>query len=355
LNILEILTKAVEMKASDLHITVALPPMMRITGDLKPYGEKRLTPEDTEQIAKQVLNEKQLGILENAGEVDLSLVIPNVSRFRVNVYKQRGSLCIAFRVIWIRIPTIDELGFPDVLKDMSMKPRGLILVTGPTGSGKSTTLAAMVNHVNQNRNCHILTLEEPIEYLHKHGKSMINQREIGSDSGSFASGLRSALREDPDVIMVGEMRDLETIATAITAAETGHLVLSTLHTIGSAQTIDRIIDVFPPHQQQQIRIQLAGVLEGVISQQLLPTADNRGMVAVMEIMVTNNAISNQIREGKTHQIQTVMQTNSKLGMKTMDFALSELVRKGRITRDEAAMRCVDPEMLRRHLLQTGSL
>lgn len=355
MNVTETLKKTVEMKASDLHITVALPPMMRINGDLKPYGEVPLTPEDTEDIARHILSDSQMETLENNGEVDLSYVIPNVSRFRVNVYKQRGSYCIAFRVIWIKIPTVDELGFPDVLKDLALKPRGLVLVTGPTGSGKSTTLAAMVNEVNQNRNCHVLTLEEPIEYLHRHGKSMINQREIGADSSSFASGLRSALREDPDVILVGEMRDLETIATAITAAETGHLVLSTLHTIGAAQTIDRIIDVFPPHQQQQIRIQLAGVLEGVISQQLLPTADNRGMVAALEIMVTNNAISNLIREGKTHQIPTVIQTSSKLGMKTMDFALSELVRKGRITREEANMRCVDPEMLRRHLLQTGSL
>lgn len=355
MNIMEILQKTVDLKASDLHITVALPPMMRINGDLKPYGDQPLTPDDTITVARQILSDKQLEILESEGEVDLSYVIPNVSRFRVNVYKQRGSLSIAFRVIWIKIPTLEQLGFPDVLKELALKPRGLILVTGPTGSGKSTTLAAMVNHVNQNRSCHILTLEEPIEYLHKHGKCMINQREVGSDSASFASGLRAALREDPDVILVGEMRDLETIATAITAAETGHLVLSTLHTIGAAQTIDRIIDVFPPHQQQQIRIQLAGVLEGVISQQLLPTADNRGRVAALEIMVTNNAISNLVREGKTHQIPTVIQTSGKLGMKTMDYALSELVRQGKITRDEANIRSVDPEMLRRYLLQTGSL
>lgn len=355
MNLHEVLKKTVEEKGSDLHITVALPPMMRINGELKPVGDKLLTPDDTADVAKQILNESQLSHLENAGEVDLSYVIPNVSRFRVNVYKQRGSISVAFRVIWITIPTIDELGFPEVLKDLSLKPRGLILLTGPTGSGKSTTLAAMVNHVNQNRNCHILTLEEPIEYLHRHGKSMINQREVGGDSLSFASGLRAALREDPDVILVGEMRDLETIATAITAAETGHLVMSTLHTIGAAQTIDRIIDVFPPHQQQQIRVQLAGVLEGVISQQLLPTADSRGMVAALEIMVINNAIGNLIRENKTHQIQTVIQTSGKQGMKTMDYALSELVRKGKITRDEAYARCVDPEMLRRHLLQAGSL
>ncbi len=354
MNIIQILQNAVEMKASDLHITVALPPMIRVNGELKPYGDIQLTQSDTAAAAKQILSDSQMSMLDNVGEVDLSYVLPGISRFRVNVYKQRGSFCMAFRVIWVRIPTIDELGFPNVIKDLSLKPRGLILVTGPTGSGKSTTLAAMVNHINQNRNCHILTLEEPIEYLHKHGKSMINQREIGGDSMSFASGLRAALREDPDVILVGEMRDLETISIAITAAETGHLVLSTLHTIGAAQTIDRIIDVFPSHQQQQIRIQLAGVIEGVISQQLLPTSDGSGRVAALEIMVANNAISNLVREGKTHQIPTVIQTNGKLGMKTMDHALSELVHNGMITRDKANLSCIDPEMLGRYLLMTGN-
>ena len=355
MNIIQVLQKTVDMKASDLHITVALPPMMRINGELKPYGDTSLTPEDTADIVRQVLNESQMSTLETVGEIDLSYVIPSISRFRVNVYKQRGSYSIAFRVIWIRIPTIDELGFPEVLKELALKPRGLFLVTGPTGSGKSTTLAAMVNHINNNRNCHVLTLEEPIEYLHRHNRSMINQREIGGDSLTFASGLRAALREDPDVILVGEMRDLETIATAITAAETGHFVMSTLHTTGAAQTIDRIIDVFPPYQQEQIRVQLAGVLEGVVSQQLLPTADGRGRVAALEIMVANNAISNLVREGKTHQIQTIIQTGSKQGMKTMDFSLSDLVKRGKITREVANNHCVDPEMLRRHLMQAGSL
>ncbi len=354
MNIIDILEKTVENKASDLHITVGMPPMMRINTVLKPYGDEPLKPDDTEKMAKQVLTPAQLEILEKNGEVDLSYVIPSVSRFRVNVYKQRGSYCIAFRSIFIKIPTIDGLGFPDILKDLAMKPRGLILVTGPTGSGKSTTLAAMVNHINQNRNCHVLTLEEPIEYLHRHGKSMINQREIGTDSQSFANALRAALREDPDVILVGEMRDLETIAIAITAAETGHLVMSTLHTTSAAQTIDRIIDVFPPFQQQQIKTQLSNVLEGVVSQQLLPTADGRGMVAALEIMVTTDAIRNLVREGKTHQINTVIQTSIKHGMKTMDYALSELMRKGVVTREEANIHCVDTEMLRRYLMQTGS-
>ena len=355
MNIIQVLQKTVDMKASDLHITVALPPMMRINGELRPYGDVPLTPQDTRDIAGQMLNEEQLHKLDTVGEVDLSYILPNISRFRVNAYKQRGSIGIAIRVIWLKVPRIDELGLPDILKDLALKPRGLILVTGPTGSGKSTTLAAMVNHINQNRSCHVLTIEEPIEYIHRHGRSMINQREIGGDCISFANALRSALREDPDVILVGEMRDLETIATAITAAETGHLVLSTLHTTGAALTIDRVIDVFPPHQQEQIRVQLAGVLEGVLSQLLLPKADGRGMTAVLETMVTTGAISNLIREGKTHQINTVMQTGAKHGMRTMDYSLSELVKNGLITRDEAFTRCMDQEMLKRYLMQAGSL
>lgn len=354
MNIIQVLQKTVDMKGTDLHITVAVPPMMRINGRLEPYGSDRLTPEDTEDIVRQVLNEEQMNVLDEEGEVDLSLTIPNVSRFRINAFKQRGSYSLAIRIIWMRIPTIDELGFPQVFKDLALKPRGLVLVTGPTGSGKSTTLATMVNHINQNRCCHILTLEEPIEYLHRHGESIINQREIGSDTKSFVKALRAALREDPDVILVGEMRDLETIATAITAAETGHLVLSTLHTTGAALSIDRIIDVFPPFQQQQIRIQLASVLEGIISQQLLPRADGQGIVACFEILIANNAISNLIREGKTHQIPTIMQTNIKNGMRMMDQSLSEMVRCGVITRDLAITRCVDVEMLTRYLTISGA-
>lgn len=355
MNILEMLQKTVELKGSDLHITVALPPMMRINGDLLPYGDVPLTPKDTMEVASQILSEEQMQILDRVGEVDLSYAIPRLSRFRVNAYKQRGSIGLAIRIIWLKIPTIDELNLPEILKDLALKPRGLILVTGPTGSGKSTTLAAMVNYINSNRNCHILTIEEPIEYLHKHNKCMINQREIGTDSSSFATALRAALREDPDVILVGEMRDLETISTAVTAAETGHLVLSTLHTTGAVLTIDRVIDVFPPYQQDQIRVQLAGVLEGVVSQLLLPKADRSGMTAVVETMVANSAITNLIREGKTHQISTVMQTGSKYGMKTMDLALSEMVVSGIIAREEAFARCMDPDMLKRYLLQAGGM
>lgn len=350
MDILQALQKTVELKGSDLHVTVSLPPMMRINGELKPYGDVPMTAADTYDIAKLILNENQMSTLEEMGEVDLSYVIPDVSRFRVNVFKQRGCCGIAFRVIWIKIPTIDELGFPDTLKEIALKPRGLFLVTGPTGSGKSTTLAAMVNHINMNRNCHIITLEEPIEYLHRHNRSMINQREIGTDSLTFANGLRAALREDPDVILVGEMRDLETIAIAITAAETGHFVMSTLHTTGAAQTIDRIIDVFPPHQQQQIKVELAAVLVGVVSQQLLPTSDGRGRVAAMEVMATNNAISNLVREGKTHQIPTIIQTSFAQGMKTMDYSLSELVKRGKITRETAETHCVDHDMLKRYMM-----
>jgi twitching motility protein PilT len=275
--------------------------------------------------------------------------VPQLSRFRVNAYKQRSSYGIAFRVINIVVPTLDELGFSPVLKDLALKTRGLILVTGPTGSGKSTALAAMVDHINRNRNCHVLTLEEPIEYLHRHGNSMVNQREVGTDTKSFSSGLRAALREDPDVIMVGEMRDLETISTAITAAETGHLVMSTLHTTGAEQTIDRIIDVFPPHQQQQVRIQLSVVLQAVISQILMPSVENDRMLAAQEILVANNAVRNIIRDGKTNQLQTIIQTNTKAGMVPLDLSLSNLVKRNQITHEMAYAYALDREMLQRYL------
>jgi twitching motility protein PilT len=349
MDIREALLKTVKINASDLHITLGLPPMARVNGMLKALGDEALTHGDTVQIAKSILNEAQFEILEQFGEVDLSYQLPNAGRFRVNVYKQRRSFSAAFRVIESKIPTIDGLGFPDILKELSLKQRGLILLTGPTGCGKSTTLAAMVNHINQNRNCHIITIEDPIEYLHVHNQSMINQREVGSDSMTFANALRAALREDPDVILVGEMRDLETIATAITAAETGHLVMSTLHTSGVDQTIDRMIDVFPSYQQQQIRIQLAAVIEGIIAQQLLPDINNSGRVAALEIMVATGAIRNLIRESKTHQIQTVIQTSIKQGMRSMDYSLSELVRRGMISDETAFTYCVDPEMLKRYL------
>ena len=351
----ELLIEAIECKASDVHITVGLPPLMRVNGLLTSMRDYTLKPEHTAYICLGMLNEKQKEILEEKGEVDFSYGIPNVSRFRVNIYRHRKSLTAAIRIIMTTIPTIDSLNLPSILKQLALKPRGLILVTGPTGSGKSTTLAAMIDFINSSRSCHILTLEEPIEYLHKHKTSMINQREIGDDSTSFASGLRAALREDPDVILVGEMRDLETIGTAITAAETGHLVMSTLHTTSAAQTIDRVIDVFPPYQQTQVRVQLASVVQGIIAQQLLITADNKGRVAALEVLLGTDAVRNTIREGKVHQIQSYIQTGIKQGMMSMDFSLSQLVRKAQISTETAYSYCQDPDMLQRYLVSDASL
>lgn len=352
MNILELLRITQDNKASDLHITVAVPPIMRVNGRLEKIGDQSLLPKDTIDLAHQMLTENQLQELEAKGELDLSFSNPGLGRFRINIYKQRGSYGIAIRVVALKIPTLEDLGMPPVLKEMASKHRGLVLVTGPTGSGKSTTLAAMIDYINKERSCHILTLEDPIEFLHKHNKSMVNQREIGNDSYSFANALRAALRQDPDVILVGEMRDLETISIAITAAETGHLVLSTLHTIGAAKTIDRIIDVFTPHQQQQIRVQLATVLEGIVSQQLLPKADGSGRIAALEIMVSNTAIRNLIREGKTHQIQNLIQTGAKQGMKAMDNALSDLYRQNMISKEEALMHAVDKDMFERYVISS---
>lgn len=351
----ELLIEAIDNKASDVHITVGMPPMMRVNGLLVKMRDYILKPEHTAYICLAMLNEKQKTVLEEKGEVDFSYGIPNVSRFRVNIYRQRKSLTAAIRIIMTTIPTIDSLNLPPILKQLALKPRGLILVTGPTGSGKSTTLAAMVDYINNQRSCHILTLEEPIEYLHRHKVSMINQREIGDDSTTFANGLRAALREDPDVILVGEMRDLETISTAISAAETGHLVMSTLHTTSAAQTIDRIIDVFPPYQQTQVRVQLASVVQGIIAQQLLITADNKNRVAALEILLGTDAVRNTIREGKVHQIQSYIQTGIKLGMMSMDYSLSQLVRKAMISTETAYSFCQDSDMLQRYLVSDAAL
>ena len=352
-TIKDLLLKALEMKASDLHITTSLPPIYRINGALIPMeGAEPLTPEDTERLISQLLlRESFEKRLAEKGEVDFSYVITGINRFRVNVFRQRQTLAAAIRVLMPEPPGIDQLGLPEVLKNLALKPRGLILVTGPTGSGKSTTLAAMIKHINNSSKCHILTIEDPIEYLHKHQNSIINQREVGDDTLNFANALRSALREDPDVILVGEMRDLETITTALTAAETGHLVLSTLHTSTAAQTIDRAIDVFPPHQQQQVRIQLAAVLQGIICQQLLPRLDGSGRIAALEILVSNDAIRNMIREGKTHQIDTVIQTGLKAGMTPMDLDLANLVKRKLISLEEANNRCVNPELFNKYVNQ----
>ncbi|MBC7087238.1 MAG: type IV pilus twitching motility protein PilT [Tissierellales bacterium] len=349
MNIDDILSDAIDMKASDVHITAGVTPIFRVNGELLNYGTTILNPLDTEKLVKKVTNENQFDKLIEFGEYDFSYAIPGKSRFRVNAYIQRGSFGMALRIIPYEIPSMESLGLPAIIPELSDLPRGLILVTGPTGSGKSTTLATMINKINSERKCHILTLEDPIEYLHKHNKSIVNQREVGADTLSFSNGLRAALREDPDVILVGEMRDLETISIAITAAETGHLVLSTLHTIGAPQTIDRIIDVFPPHQQQQIRVQLASVIQAIITQQLLPRADGKGRIAAFEVMVATPAIRNLIREDKIHQIETAMQTGAKYKMQTMDSALLNLYKNGSITKDTAISRAVSSEEIKKYI------
>lgn len=347
---MELVNLGTKKGASDIHITSGIPPTYRINGKLLPIGDTILTPEDTENLILQSLSDYQMEVLREKGEVDFSYSSPGVGRYRVNAYRQRGTYGMALRIIPLNIPTTESLGLPPVINDLARLPRGLILVTGPTGSGKSTTLASMIDQINKERNCHILTLEDPLEYLHKHHKAMVNQREIGSDSLSFANALRAALREDPDVILVGEMRDLETISIAITAAETGHLVLSTLHTNGAAKTVDRVIDVFPPHQQQQVRVQLASVIQAIVSQQLLPRGDGKGRVAALEIMVATPAIRNLIRENKNYQIDTAIQTGANLRMQTMDSALINLYRRGIITKEVALTQSFNYEDMKKILM-----
>jgi twitching motility protein PilT len=324
-----------ELKASDIHLTVGVPPIMRINGELKRYGKDALKVEETEQMAKAIVPPNQWETFREKGELDFSYGIPGLSRYRINTYFQRGCVALAIRIVPTKIPTIEDMQLPNVLKEIAERHQGLVLVTGPTGSGKSTTLAAMIQYMNQNLRKHIITLEDPIEYLHKHGTSIIDQREVGADTNNFSNGLRAALRQDPDVILVGEMRDLETIQTAITAAETGHLVLGTLHTSSAPSTINRIIDVFPPSQQPQIRIQLASVLVSIISQRLFPTVDKKGRRAATEILINNPAVGNLIRNEKIHQIVSVMQTSRAQGMHTFETSIKELLENAAIDKETA--------------------
>jgi twitching motility protein PilT len=351
-----VLTKMVEVRASDVHLTPGFPPALRVRGRIVPMDDyPQLGPQDTREIVYSILNDSQRKRFENQQQLDFAYAIPGVARFRVNTFFQRGSISAAFRLVPAEIESLDSLGLPAILEDFTRKPRGFVLVTGPTGSGKSTTLASMVDMINSEREEHILTIEDPIEFLHSHRKCIVNQREIGADAQDFSVALKAALREDPDVILVGEMRDLETISTALTAAETGHLVFATLHTQSTAQTVDRIIDVFPPHQQHQVRMQLSIALQGIVTQQLLPTADGSSRVVACEVLVPTPAVRNLIREGKTHQIYSALQTSGSVGMQTMDAHLAQLARSGRISRALAEQRASVPEELKRLLAGVGGV
>jgi twitching motility protein PilT len=353
LNIDDLLTRMVDVDASDLHLAVGSAPAIRVRGHLERlHDAPKLTGEDTRDLIYGILSTEQQKLLETRRALDFSYSVPGLARFRVNAYFQRASVGAAFRLIPARIRGLEELRMPIRLYELCEKPRGIVLVTGPTGSGKSTTLAALIDRINEIRHDHILTIEDPIEFLHWHRGCIVNQREIGSDATSFADGLRSALRQDPDVILVGEMRDLETISTALTAAETGHLVLATLHTQSAPSTIDRIIDVFPSEQQQQVRVQLAASLQGIVTQNLLPTADGLGRVAALEILLPDDAVRNLIRQAKIEQVYTVMQTNTQRGMQTMEQSLADLILRRVVTAETAFSRTSRPEQLMT-LLESG--
>src|ERR671931_2687551 len=354
LSIDELLEQMVARGASDLHLSAGAPPTLRVRGEmerLEDYG--KLMPADTQQLLYRVLSSEHQKRPEIDRQLDLSHAVPGLARFRVNVYFQRESIGAAFRLIPEQLKTLEELRLPSTLHEFAAQPRGLVLVTGPTGSGKSTTLAALIDEINRTRAEHILTIEDPIEFVHRHKRSLVNQREIGPDARTFAEALRAALRQDPDVILLGEMRDLETIATALTAAETGHLVFGTLHTQSAPSTIDRIIDVFPPEQQEQVRIQIAGALQGVITQTLLPTADGQGRVAALEILIPDDAIRNLVRQGKVEQIYSVMQTASSKGMQTLEQALVDFVKRGVVSQEIALSRSSRPEQLKGLLQRAG--
>jgi twitching motility protein PilT len=350
----DLLETMVALGASDLHVTVGSHPVIRLNGSLERLEQfPRLSPDDTQRLLYRILSSEQQKHLEINRQIDVSYSLPGLARFRVNVYFQRESLGAAFRMIPAELKTLEDLGLPTQLHELSKKPRGLVLVTGPTGSGKSTTLAAVVDEINRTRDDHIMTIEDPIEFLHRHKRCIVNQREIGPDAVSFADALRGALRQDPDVILLGEMRDLETISTAITAAETGHLVFATLHTQDAPSTIDRLIDVFPAAQQEQIRVQLAATLQGIVTQTLLPTVDGKGRVAALEILLPDDAVRNLIRQAKVEQIYSVMQTNTGRGMQTLEQALVDLVTRGIITQEVAMSRSSRPDQLLGLLQRNG--
>ena len=348
MEIKELLITAKDKDASDLHLNIGIPPVIRINGKLIRLDLPELTPEITHDMIYSILNEKQKSDFEKFGELDLSYELANISRFRVNVFKHRRGEAAAFRLIPEKIKTLSELNLPSLLSDFADKEKGLVLITGPTGSGKSTTLASLIDIINKNRFDNIITIEDPIEFIHYHKNCLISQREVGSHTESFASALRSALREDPDVILVGEMRDLETISMALTAAETGHLVFSTVHTISAGETVERIIDVFPPHQQNQVRMQIAGSLLGIVAQTLIPTLDEKGRVPALEIMIANSAIKNLIREGKSHQIPSTIQTSKKDGMQSLDQSLKDLVMEGKISQEDAVKKAIDKKVFMEH-------
>ncbi len=352
MEIEQLLRLTVDKGASDLHLRVPSPPVLRIDGILVPQEDlPPVTAEDTQTVFDKVTTPEQRSIFLEKLELDFAYSVPGIARFRVNVLRQRGTLSMVFRLVPFEVLSIDELGLPHISKELVLRPRGLVLVTGPTGSGKSTTLAAMINHLNENERRNIITIEDPIEYLHSNKRCIIAQRDLGEDTKSFATALIHALRHDPDVIVVGEMRDLDTIAIAITAAETGHLVMGTLHTTDAAQTVDRLIDIFPPSQQQQVRVQLSQVLEAVLSQTLLPRIGG-GRIAAFEILIANYAVRNLIRDGKTFQLPNVMQLSSKDGMQTLDQALADLVKMRIVDQEVAKMTSSNPEYLERLLAHT---
>lgn len=347
MDIFDILINASDLGASDVHINSKCEPIARVNGKFIKISNELLSKSDTEKMANELIETQKLNEVKELGEYDFSISIKNLYRFRVNIYKQQDSYAIAARIINSKIPDLETLGLPNVVKEFVKKENGLVLVTGPTGSGKSTTLASILDSINKNFQKHIITLEDPIEYIYNRKNSIISQREIGKDTKNFKSGLKSVLRQDPDVILIGEIRDEETLATALTAAETGHLVFSTLHTIGAVQTIDRIIDMFQANQQNQIRMQLSSVCEGIISQQLIPNINNEGMVAATEVMVSTSAIKNLIRDSKTHQISNIIQTGSKNGMQLMDQDLVNLFKRRKISKESVINRCIDLEYTKR--------